>query len=247
MSSIPDIVRTHDRDLYLASLFAPDDKRADLLALYAFHVEVSRIPLLVSEVAIGMIRLQWWRDTIESLYAGGEGGGHPVAAALARAIGAGGLPKQALLDLVTAHEFDLFSDPMPDLTALEAYLGETRSRLMLMAAMILDRAAAPKASEVAGLGGVAAGLTLVLADPRRRGPFLPPGMTLELAIAHAVHRLGEALALVPALPRALLPAVLPLSLTSLYLKRIAAAPDVPLSVSSLRRQLTMWWTARRWG
>jgi phytoene synthase len=247
MSGILDTVRAHNRDLYLASLFAPDDKRDHLLALYAFHAEVARVPLQVREAAMGMIRLQWWRDTVESLYGGGAGAGHPVAAALAPAIAAGGLPKQALLDLITAHEFDLFDDPMPDLTALEAYLGETQSRLMLMAAMILDRGAAPKASDVAGLGGVAAGLALILADPARRGRFLPPGMSLESALAHAGGRLREALALVPGLPRTVLPALLPLSLTDLYLKRIARAPQQPLSVSPLRRQFTMWWTARRWG
>jgi hypothetical protein len=77
-----------------------------------------------------------------------------VAEALARAIAEGQLPQQALLDLVTAHEFDLFHDRMPDLTALEAYMGEAYSRLIMMAAMILDRDAAPKASECAGLAGV---------------------------------------------------------------------------------------------
>ena len=96
--------------------------------------------------------------------------GHPVAEALAGAIAAGGLPKQALLDLVTAHEFDLFQDRMPGLTELEAYLGETYSRLIQMAAMILDRDAAPKASECAG--------------PRRRGagPGAGPGRSRATAI-----------------------------------------------------------------
>ena len=35
------LVRQVDRDRYLASLFAPEDKRADLLALYAFNAEIS--------------------------------------------------------------------------------------------------------------------------------------------------------------------------------------------------------------
>jgi hypothetical protein len=44
-----------------------------------------------------------------------------------------------------------------------------------------------------------------------------------------------------------LPAFLPVSLTGLYLKRISRHPNAPLAVSPLRRQLTMWWTAKRWG
>lgn len=242
-----DLVRLHDRDRFLSTLFAPDEKRPHLLALYAFNVEVTRIRDAVTEPHLGLIRLQWWRDTVESLYEGGSGAGHPVAGALGESIREGGLPKQALLDLITAHEFDLYHDRMPDLTALEAYLGETASRLIQMAAMILDKANAPRASEAAGLAGVAQGLALVLADPRHRDPFLPQGMDVAAAIAHAHRRLQEAEALIIALPKTVLPAFLPVSLTEGYLMRIAKAPDVVLNVGPLRRQLVMWWQARRWG
>ena len=247
MSEVEDIVRTRDRDRWLSCLFAPDDKRPHLLALYAFNAEVLRVRDTVSEPHLGMIRLQWWRDTIEAICSGSPAPGHPVAEALAAAIAEGGLPKAALIDLVTAHEFDLFHDRMPDLTALEAYMGEAYSRLIMMAAMILDRDAAPGASECAGLAGVAQGLSLVLADPRHRDPFLPQGMSVREAIGHAENRLSQAMTLLPGLPRPLLPAFLPVSLTGLYLKKIAAASDAPLAVSPLRRQWHMWWTAKRWG
>ena len=247
MTEVEDIVRGHDRDRWLSTFFAPDAKRQHLLALYAFNAEVVKVRDAVSDANLGMIRLQWWRDTIDSIYAGTGAMGHPVVEALALAIAAGGLPKQALVDLVTAHEFDLFQDRMPGVTELEAYLGEAWSRLIMMAAMILDRDEAAKASECAGLAGVAQGLAAILGDPRRREPFLPLGMTVEEAIGHAGNRLGQALTLLPGLPKPVLPAFLPVSLTGLYLKKIAAAPDAPLAVSPMRRQFTMWWTARRWG
>jgi 15-cis-phytoene synthase len=243
MSEVQDIVRLHDRDRYLSTFFAPDDRRAHLLALYAFNVEVMRVRDAVSDPNIGMIRLQWWRDALES----GAGGGHPVAEALSATIRDCGLPKQILLDLVTAREFDLFHDRMPGLTELEAYLGETHSRLIMLAAMILDPAAAPLASEAAGLAGVAQGLALILGDPRHRDPFLPEGMDVPGAIAHAEKRIAEFEALRPKLPKSVLPAFLPVSLTGVYLKALRRAPDQPLSVSPLKRQLVMWWTARRWG
>lgn len=247
MSAVEDIVRGHDRDRWLSCLFAPDATRPHLLALYAFNAEVLRVRDTVSEPHLGMIRLQWWRDTIDSIYAGTEASGHPVAEALAAAVAQGALPKAALTDLVTAHEFDLFHDRMPGLTELEAYLGEAYSRLIMMAAMILDREAAPKASECAGLAGVAQGLALILGDPAHRDPFLPEGMDVRAAVGHAQNRLAQAMTLLPELPRTVLPAFLPVSLTGLYLTRIDADPDRPLAVSPLRRQFTMWWTARRWG
>ena len=247
MGEVEDIVRARDRDRYLSSFFAPDAKRPHLLALYAFNAEVLKVRDTVSEPHLGMIRLQWWRDTIASIYAGTGAMNHPVAEALALAIAAGGLPEQALVDLVTAHEFDLFHDRMPGLTELEAYMGEAYSRLIMMAAMILDRDAAPGASECAGLAGVAQGLALVMGDPAHRDPFLPEGMTVREAVGHARNRLAQAMTLLPAVPKSVLPAFLPGSLTGLYLTKIDAAPDRPLSVSPLRRQVTMWWTARRWG
>lgn len=247
MTEVEEVVRAQDRDRWLSTFFVPDGKRPHLLALYAFNAEVLKVRDMVSEPALGLIRLQWWRDTLDSIYAGTGAMGHPVAEALAAAIAEAGIPREALVDLVTAHEFDLFHDRMPDLTALEAYLGEACSRLIMMAAMILDREAAPKASECAGLAGVAQGLALVLGDPRHRDPFLPEGMSVQEAIGHAENRLAQALTLRPDLPSAVLPAFLPVSLTGLYLKRIAAAPDTPLGVSPVRRQLTMWWTAKRWG
>lgn len=243
MSEVQDIVRERDRDRYLSSLFAPDDRRADLLALYAFNAEVMRVRDAVSDPNIGLIRLQWWRDTLES----GSGGGHPVAEALLAAIAARELPVQALIDLVTAREFDLFQDRMPGLRELEAYLGETHSRLIMLAAMILDHDGAPQASEAAGLAGVAQSLALILGDPRHRDPFLPEGMDVAGAIAHAEKRLSEFEALRPKLPKSVLPAFLPVSLTGTYLKALRKAPDQPLAVSPLKRQFVMWWTARRWG
>lgn len=247
MNAVEEIVRAHDRDRYLSSFFVPDDKRPPVLSLYAFNAEILRVRDVVSDPTIGMIRLQWWRDTIEAIYAGGGAAGHPAAEGLALAIAAGGLPKQALLDLVDAHEFDLFHDRMPGVTELEAYLGEAYSRLIQMTAMILDRDAAPLASEAAGLAGVAQGLALVLGDPQHREPFLPDGMDVAGAIAHAENRLVQALALLPGLPKPVLPAFLPVSLTATYLKALRRRPDQPLRVSPLRRQLVMWWTARRWG
>lgn len=247
MNAVEDIVRTDDRDRYLSTFFAPDASRPHLLALYAFNAEILKVRDSVSEPGLGMIRLQWWRDTIESIHAGNGALGHPVAEALAAAIAAGGLPTQALLDLVTAHEFDLFHDRMPGLTELEAYMGEAYSRLIQMAAMILDRDAAAKASEAAGLGGVAQGLALVLGDPGHRDPFLPEGMDVAAAVTHAQNRLAQALTLLPELPKPVLPAFLPLSVTGTYLRAIEKHPDRAVTVSPLRRQLVMWWTARRWG
>ena len=163
-----DLVRAGDKDRFLASLFAPENKRRYLHALYAFNIEVSRIPEQVGDPAVGEIRYQWWLDTIDGIYHG-EVSPHPVAQSLAAAIEAGDLPKHALQNLVKAKIFDLYSDPVPSLLDLEGYLGETSSALIQMASLILGREQALESAEAAGLAGVAYGLAGIMRSlPRHR-------------------------------------------------------------------------------
>ncbi len=226
-----ELVRAADRDRFLASLFAPDSKRAALLALYAFDVEIAGVRNKVSEPALGEIRYQWWRDTIAAIYRG-ETSPHPVAQELARAIETGDLPQKPLQDLVKAREFDLYDDPMPDVATLEGYLGETSSALIQMASLILVGPEANASAEAAGLAGVAYGIARFIHVQK----FMPLGFDAK---AHARMRLAESRALHHTLPRGALPAFLPASLTELYLDNAGA------EISGFRRQLRLWWSARR--
>jgi len=226
-----DLVRVADKDRFLASLFAPDSKRPALLALYAFNIEIAQVRRRVSEPAIGEIRYHWWRDTLEAIYRG-ETSPHPVAQEMARAIGIGDLPEKALQDLITAREFDLYDDPMPDVAALEGYLGETSSALIQLASLVLAGLEARKSAGAAGLAGVAYGIARLL----RERNFMPQGFD---AITHARTRLTEARALRSTISRTAFPAFLPVNLTELYLNNPAA------DISQFRRQWRLWWAARR--
>ncbi|MGZ5895708.1 MAG: squalene/phytoene synthase family protein [Xanthobacteraceae bacterium] len=69
------LVREHDKDRFLATLFAPADRRKYLLALYAFALEIGRVKYLVHEPMAGIIRLQWWRDAVSWQELSGCNGG----------------------------------------------------------------------------------------------------------------------------------------------------------------------------
>ena len=58
------LVRAHDKDQFLASLFAPAERRPYLFALYAFALEIGRVKRLVNEPMAGTIRLQWWLEAL---------------------------------------------------------------------------------------------------------------------------------------------------------------------------------------
>src|SRR5882672_3615387 len=59
-----DLVRSADRDRFLAALFAPEPARIDLLALLAFDHELARTRLVTREPMLARIRLEWWREAV---------------------------------------------------------------------------------------------------------------------------------------------------------------------------------------
>jgi phytoene synthase len=59
--AIAALVRRHDPDRFLTSLFAPPAQRDALLTLYAFNHELARAREVISEPPLALIRLQWWR------------------------------------------------------------------------------------------------------------------------------------------------------------------------------------------
>ncbi len=264
-----EIVRTDDRDRYLADLFAPEAVRRHLLALHAFNVEVARVREVVSDPNLGEIRLQFWQDGLQA-----EGAGHPVGQALAETMATFRLPKVAFDNLIEARRFDLYDDPMPSLNDLEGYAGETSSSLFQMAAIILAGGADPGTADLSGHAGVAYALTgLIRALPIHagRGQLYVPADVLD---RHGVDRdtifagrntpalraaIGElagvarrhldtAGTLAKGTPPALMPAFLPLALVGPDLDRMtrpAYEPFALAGMSKLRRQWILWRAARR--
>jgi len=262
------LLREADRDRYLSVLYAPEDKRGGLAALYAFNAEVARIRDLVHEPLPGEVRLQWWRDLING-EARGSAEAHPVAAALVETINKYELPRTAFDNYCEARIFDLYDDPMPSRNDLEGYCGETASAIIQLAGFILDRGAAQAHSETAGHAGVAqavTGLLRLLPTHRRRGQLYVPadmlasvGVTREaflgsddpsacervVSVMLALAR--EHLAIFDkakaTLPKSLAPAFLPMAIVPAYLKAIerlgGKAAERTADISAIRKQWLM--------
>ena len=266
-----DLVRQRDPDRYFADLFAPQEARRHLFALHAFNAEIARIRDITSEPLPGEIRLQWWRDALRA----GEAGGHPVGVALLETIRAFGLPLSAFEALLEARIFDLYNDPMPDLSRFEGYAGDTTSALFQLAALILAEGQDPGSADAAGHGGVAYALTGVLRHlpihARRRQLFLPAdtlaahrvdaedifagkirtSLTAALADLRAIARahLAQSQKAIAALPEALAPAFLPLELVAPYLRRMEKPGyepfGPPVELPQWHRHWILWRAARR--
>ncbi len=257
-----DTIRRTDEDRYYAALFAPVDKRGHLFTLYALNQELARIAETVREPMMGAIRLQWWRETIESAREGRQRD-HDLARALTKLFAVHDLPLDLFDAMIEARELDAADIEFADMRALEDYADRTGGHLMRLASRVLGQAQDDLAREA----GIAHALTGILrAIPfhaARRKAYLPADLLAEaetsrddILATHSGKKLGPViarvaeavrmhLARVRALPKpgAALPAFLPAATAPLYLNRMTAgnfdsfhdAVEVPL----FRRQFAM--------
>lgn len=240
-----DLIRQHDRDRYITSLFAPADVRPALQAVYAFNLEVARTREAVSEPMLGEIRLQWWREAIDEMFAGTPRR-HEVVTALAAAVGGRPALRGHLDAIIDARAADLYDTRFPTLAELEAYAEATSANVIRLALQVLDRATAPDLAEAARHAGIAYALAgLIHALPfhaRHNRLFLPDelldrhGLKPDDVLAlRAPQRLRPPLAELAAraeehltaargaaghVPARALPALLPASLAGTRLKRL---------------------------
>ena len=131
-----EIVRRHDRERYLVSLFAAPAQRDGLFAVLAANHEIAKTAEVVSEPTIGLIRLQWWREAFDGIEAGTPRA-HEVVLPLADLASR---QPEVLADLrrvVDAREADLSGEPAADLDALEHYAVATGGEVTAAMARVL--------------------------------------------------------------------------------------------------------------
>lgn len=229
-------LREWDRPRYLALLLMREDKREDILTLFAFNAELERVPLLVSEPQIGEIRLQWWIDTLDAMEQGTTQD-HPVAKALMATAEKHRLPYEALRNMAEARTRLLYADRPENIEELEAYCGNSSSALIQLCAVVLGGEAAKGVAEVSGLAGVAQGISDILAEPKRYANLVPKGWDEEQLAKHALLRLQEARSL--NLDHGFFPAFLPVALVEPQIRKRNQR------LSPLRAQWLLWQAHRR--
>ena len=265
------LVREADRDRYIATLFAPAEHRDALFALYAFNVEISRIRDLAREPMPGEIRLQWWREALAGEREG-EAAAQPVAAALRETLARHGFVVTPLLELIDAHSFDLYNEPMTTVADLELYAIRTQSPLFAMAAGILGAGSAlPETFTLDASVAFTAGkiLTDLPRHAARQQLYVPldvlgrhqvpqadifaerisASLLAALAEMRALARrhLAAAHATLNVAPAKILPPFLPLALLGPQLRRMERADYAPFRFAPMapwRRQWLLWRAGR---
>ena len=217
---------------------APVALRSMLFPLYAFNLEVARAPWLTKEPLIAEMRLQWWRDALAEIGAGGPVRRHEVATPLSAALDARGAA--ALDDLIEARRADIEARPPEGVEALRRYIDRTSGTLLWTAARLAGFEDEPAARD----GGLAQGMaTYLMAAPdleaRGRSPY-PPGereaqvAALAGAGAAALDRFRSARMLRPVRP-----VFLVLSDTAAILRAFRKRPGAHPTPSPLASRLRL--------
>jgi phytoene/squalene synthetase len=249
-----DLVARGDPDRWRTVMAAPPERRAGLLALYAFNLEIARAPYVASESMLAEIRLRWWTDAVAEIFAGAPPRRHEVVAPLADAVAGGDLPQELFDGMIAARLFDAGDAPFDDLDALRGYVDATSGNLMDLAARHLGAsgAALPVVRRFARGAGIAA---LLRALPELaalgRSP-LPPGADLAEIAREGLAKIAAARAERAAVPREAAAALLPGWLAAPRLRRAAADPEAvmrgALEVSEFRARAALLWrgVSGRW-
>jgi phytoene/squalene synthetase len=246
IASCADIVRRGDPDRFLAVMAAPVAARERLFPIYAFNLEIARAPWVTQEPLIAEMRLQWWRDALAAIEAGGQSPAHEVVDPLARVIRAADLPYPLFHAMIDARRRDIHAEAFGDDAALWAYLDATAGNLTWLAAQALGALAAVEeiVRDMAAADGLARWF-LAAPELAARGhdplPDHAPGAIADLARAGRA-RIARARAARGKMPRAAGPALLACWRADGVLRRAAANPDRVISGGLEGPE-----AARRWG
>lgn len=246
-AAVRDAARLREPDRYLAALLAPKSVRSDLMAIAAFSSELLRVRDVVREPMMGEIRLQWWRDALQTLWRG-ELTANPVADMLGAAMRRHELAPGALDVLIEARLRELQADA-GDNAAGEDTAIEAEAFLFKAALIVLGVPAASARDAACAHAGVAYGVARGLAmASMRHGQRAPPTRGAHGGRTPGGSRAREALAAarerIPDLGPRALAAFLPLVMVEPYLRaqerRDANQISYFAPVTPLRRIWRIW-------
>jgi 15-cis-phytoene synthase len=167
-----------DPDRTMATSFLGVQERKRVISLILFAHEIARARAAVSEAGLAAIRLQWWCDVVEQIYAGTVVRAQPIAIALSQTVQEAGLPRLYLDAMIDAHERELDATPFNTWTDIDAHLDATHGNLSRLCALACGTTTLSTAlNEAARAAGVAWGLSrLIVTTPQwctRRAIWLP--------------------------------------------------------------------------
>ncbi|XP_048254967.1 NADH dehydrogenase (ubiquinone) complex I, assembly factor 6-like isoform X2 [Haliotis rufescens] len=181
-----ELVRKNDYENYLCCLLLPGATQRAALAIRAFNVELAQVRETVSDKQRGILRMQFWKDSIDHIYKGSTPK-TPVATELAGAIHHFKLTRKWLTRIIEARAHNLSDQGYRNMEEVEAYAENSVSSityLLLECLGIKNVHADHAASHIGKTQGL---VTLLRSTPyhaSRSRVYLP----LDLIVKHKISQ-----------------------------------------------------------
>ena len=124
-------VSNYDHDKYLALMTCDDKLKKIMFPIYAFNIEISRIPWITHDKMIAEMRLQWWYNLLSSMEENSFVEKHPIAEALNEHLSNNKSAIKLLKETVKARNWDIYSEHHESELDLWKYIEHTSSNLLM--------------------------------------------------------------------------------------------------------------------
>lgn len=187
-------VRTYDYDNYVWLLQLKQELRAALFAIRCFNIETGLVGENVKETGLLPIRMQWWKDAVNSVYRDTPVK-HPAIQALAQVQAIYPLTRYRLQRLISTREEDVVGmHRMGSISALEKYAEGTSSQLLYLqaeAAEIKDSELDHATSHLGKAVGITQLLRGTVYHAQRRRVYLPTDLMAREGVTEDQLTRGE--------------------------------------------------------
>ncbi|XP_050022139.1 NADH dehydrogenase (ubiquinone) complex I, assembly factor 6 [Alexandromys fortis] len=181
-----ELLRKRDYESYLCSLLFPAECRSSVSALRAFNVELAQVKDSVSEKAIGLMRMQFWRKAVEDIYH--DNPPHqPVAAELWKAVKRHNLTRRWLMRIIDERVKRIDMEQDKTLSWVQMMSRTISVDLLCLVSVILgvkDLHADHAASHIGKAQGIVTCLRATPYHGSQRKVFLP----MDVCVQHGVSQ-----------------------------------------------------------
>lgn len=125
-------------DFRLALTFTPAVRRAALTALFAVYLEIREVLVECRDPGVAEVKLAWWQQEIEALYAGKAR--HPLTQGLAPHLPALAGRMEPFLDLITGTRMDIARSTPATFEDVKRYCYRHSGALAELSALLLGAA-----------------------------------------------------------------------------------------------------------
>lgn len=187
-NQVETFLRSYDYENFLCTLLISGEARREALAIRAFNVELARIPLLVSDHKIALMRLQFWEDSLVKLFDKNNQSlpEHPVVNELSLMINKTKFTKRYFDRLVNSRKIQNLN--FISTKQMENYAEETVSSVHYLLLEMLN-VRNVNADHAASHLGKAQGITNILRSiyaSRSRSQYLP--IPQEILMKHGISQ-----------------------------------------------------------